>query len=57
MTWTAVTRIPIDDVTSTVDHFIPGIGIDPATSGATAHVGNSLLLLFAKQLHRLRPAS
>ncbi|HYM77304.1 MAG TPA: sialidase family protein [Candidatus Dormibacteraeota bacterium] len=38
VTWTAVTRIPIDDVSSSVDHFIPGIGIDPATSGATAHV-------------------
>jgi hypothetical protein len=36
--WSAVTRIPIDATTSTVDHFIPGIGIDPATSGATAHV-------------------
>jgi len=36
--WSAVTRIPIDDVASTVDHFIPGIGIDPATSGAGAHV-------------------
>lgn len=38
VTWSAVTRIPIDPVTSTVDHFIPGIGIDPTTSGATAHV-------------------
>jgi hypothetical protein len=37
-TWSAVTRIPIDDVSSTVDHFIPGIGIDPATSGSSAHV-------------------
>jgi hypothetical protein len=37
--WSAVTRVPIDDVGSTVDHFIPGIGIDPSTSGATAHVG------------------
>lgn len=36
--WSAVTRIPIDATTSTVDHFIPGIGIDPMTSGATAHV-------------------
>jgi hypothetical protein len=36
--WTAVARVPIDVTTSTVDHFIPGIGIDPATSGATAHV-------------------
>ncbi len=36
--WSAVTRVPIDDVSSTVDHFIPGIGIDPATSGAGAHV-------------------
>jgi hypothetical protein len=36
--WSAVARIPIDATTSTVDHFIPGIGIDPATSGANAHV-------------------
>jgi hypothetical protein len=36
--WSPVTRVPIDDTSSTVDHFIPGIGIDPATSGATAHV-------------------
>jgi len=36
--WSAVTRVPIDPTTSTVDHFIPGIGIDPATSGATAHI-------------------
>jgi hypothetical protein len=38
VTWGAVTRIPIDATSSTVDHFIPGIGIDPATSGAGAHV-------------------
>jgi hypothetical protein len=37
--WSAVTRVPIDDASSSVDHFIPGIGIDPATSGAAAHVG------------------
>jgi hypothetical protein len=37
-TWSAVTRIPIDVTTSTVDHFLPGIGIDPATSGSTAHM-------------------
>jgi hypothetical protein len=36
--WSAVARIPIDATSSTVDHFIPGIGIDPATSGAGAHV-------------------
>jgi hypothetical protein len=36
--WSAVTRIPIDDTSSAVDHFIPGIGIDSATSGASAHV-------------------
>ncbi|MFZ0732586.1 MAG: sialidase family protein [Candidatus Sulfotelmatobacter sp.] len=39
VTWGAVTRVPIDDTSSTVDHFIPGIGIDPATSGASAHIG------------------
>ena len=43
-TWTAVVRIPIDPVTSGVDHFIPGIGVDPSTSGSTA-AGPRLLLL------------
>jgi hypothetical protein len=37
-TWSAVQRIPIDGVSSTVDHFIPGIGVDRATSGSTAHL-------------------
>src|SRR5205823_3743656 len=38
-TWTAVQRIPIDAVTSTVDHFIPGVGVDKNTSGSTIKVG------------------
>jgi hypothetical protein len=38
-TWSAVARIPIDPPTSTVDHFIPGIAVNPATSGAKAHLG------------------
>jgi hypothetical protein len=37
-TWTAPKRVPIDARSSTVDHFIPGFAIDPATSGNTAHV-------------------
>jgi hypothetical protein len=37
-TWSPVTRIPIDHLNSTVDHFLPGIGADPATSGSTAHL-------------------
>lgn len=37
--WTSVSRIPIDATTSTVDHFIPGIGVDPNTSGSTTHLG------------------
>lgn len=32
-TWSAVQRIPIDPVGSNVDHFIPGLGIDPSSSG------------------------
>ena len=36
--WTAPIGIPIDAVTSTVDHFIPGLAIDPATSGGSAHL-------------------
>ena len=38
ITWSAVKRIPIDKVTSGVDHFIPGLGVDPATSGASTHL-------------------
>jgi hypothetical protein len=37
-TWTRPARIPIDPLTSTVDHFIPGLGVDPATAGNTAHL-------------------
>ncbi len=38
-TWTAPARIPVDALTSTVDHFIPGLGVDPNTSGGAAHLG------------------
>lgn len=36
--WSPVTRVPIDDVASTVDHFIPGLAVDRATSGAAGRV-------------------
>jgi BNR repeat-like domain len=38
VTWSAVARVPIDAVTSTVDHFIPGLAVDPSTSGAGTHL-------------------
>ncbi|NUS11864.1 MAG: exo-alpha-sialidase [Streptomyces sp.] len=38
-TWSSVVRIPIDATTTTVDHFIPGLAVDQATSGSTAHLG------------------
>jgi hypothetical protein len=37
-TWSSVSRIPIDPKNSTVDHFLPGIGADPTTSGNTANL-------------------
>jgi hypothetical protein len=37
-TWSGVSRIPIDPVKSTVDHFIPGLAVNPATSGKKAHL-------------------
>ena len=37
--WSAVRRIPIDPLTSTLDHFIPGIGVDATTSGSSARLG------------------
>ena len=38
-TWAAPVRVPIDPVTSTADHFVPGIGVDRSTSGSTTRVG------------------
>jgi hypothetical protein len=38
-TWGPVARVPIDATSSTVDHFIPGIGVDRSTSGSGARVG------------------
>jgi len=37
--WTPVTRIPIDPVTSPVDHLGGGLGVDPATAGRHARLG------------------
>jgi hypothetical protein len=36
--WSDPARVPIDAATSTVDHFIPGLAVDPATGGATTHL-------------------
>jgi hypothetical protein len=38
-TWTPVVRIPIDQTSSTVDHFIPGIAVDRGSSGSSARLG------------------
>jgi hypothetical protein len=38
--WTPKARIPIDPL-GVGDHFIPGLAVDPATSGAGAHLGLS----------------
>jgi hypothetical protein len=38
ITWSAVQRVPIDRLDSGVDHFIPGLGVDTATSGAGANL-------------------
>jgi hypothetical protein len=31
--------VPIDPLTSSADHFIPGLAVDSSTSGAAAHLG------------------
>jgi hypothetical protein len=38
VSWTDAARIPIDAVGSGFDHFIPGLAVDPATSGGGAHL-------------------
>jgi hypothetical protein len=37
--WSAVSRVPIDATSSGIDHFIPGLGVNKATSGASAQLG------------------
>jgi len=39
MTWSAVQRIPVVPTTSSAELFTPGIGVDHATQGSTAHLG------------------
>jgi BNR repeat-like domain len=36
--WSKLTRIPLDPIGSGVDHFIPGLAVDPTTSGSRAHL-------------------
>jgi hypothetical protein len=36
--WTAPVRVPLDATTSTVDHFLPAIGVDPSSGGTSAHL-------------------
>ena len=37
--WSAVTRVPIDGTNSGIDHFIPGLAVNKATSGGSAQLG------------------
>jgi hypothetical protein len=39
VTWSLPARIPIDQLASGVDHFLPSIAVDPATSGSAVHLG------------------
>jgi hypothetical protein len=38
VSWSDTARVPIDDVSSGVDHFIPGLAVDPTTSGTGTHL-------------------
>jgi hypothetical protein len=37
-TWTPVARIPTNPLNSGIDHFIPGLAVDPNTGGGSAHL-------------------
>jgi hypothetical protein len=37
--WSSITRIPIDGTGTGIDHFIPGLAVNKATSGASAQLG------------------
>jgi hypothetical protein len=38
-TWASPYRVPIDTTSSTVEHFVPGLGVDRSTSGGSARLG------------------
>jgi hypothetical protein len=44
-TWSAVKRIPITPTTSAAEFFLPGMGVDHTTQGATAHLGVAFYFL------------
>jgi len=44
-TWSAVKRIPIAGTTSPVEFFLPGMGVDHATGGTSAHLGVTFYFL------------
>jgi len=37
-TWSTPARVPIDGLSTPTDHFIPGLAVDPATSGTGTHL-------------------
>ena len=37
--WSSVSRVPIDGTNSGIDHFIPGLAVNKATSGSSAQLG------------------
>jgi hypothetical protein len=37
--WSTISRVPIDATGSGIDHFIPGLAVNKATSGAAAQLG------------------
>ena len=47
--WSAVSRVPIDGTNSGIDHFIPGLAVNKATSGGTAQLGLTYYFYPSKQ--------
>jgi hypothetical protein len=37
--WSPIARVPIDATSTRIDHFIPGLAVNTATSGASAQLG------------------
>ena len=37
--WSSISRVPIDNTNSGIDHFLPGLAVNKATSGGTAQLG------------------
>jgi hypothetical protein len=57
VSWSEVRRIPLDPIGSNVDHFLPGIDVDPTSAGSGARLALTYYFLKPADCTRTDPAT